>query len=275
VTPSEALERALDRAMEGLACFPCNADKSPACVRGFRSASADPAVLEYLWQCHPAPLVGIATGTASNLDILDIDAKHAQARDWWEAHRTRLLPTRAQRTRSGGIHLFFRHRPGMRCSTGRVARGVDIRADGGYIIDWRSAGLPVLSFDPVAQWPEWFAVPTPPQPAVTNESASAWPPSRTGTAVSYGRAALKSALTRITAAPDGSQEVTINREAYSLGTLIANGELSRSEVENDLLTIGDQLVSYDPTSPWRPEEVKRKMLRALAAGTRHPRRRHG
>jgi hypothetical protein len=232
-------------------------------------------VLQYLWQCHPAPLVGIATGAASNLDVLDIDAKHPQARHWWEAHRARLLPTRAQRTRSGGIHLFFKHRSGMRCSTGRVAQGVDIRADGGYIIDWRSAGLPVLSFDPVAQWPEWFAVPTPPQSAITTVLAWAWLSPRSGTGVSYGQAALKSALTRIIAAPDGSQEVTLNREAYSLGTLVANGELSRSEVENGLLTTAEQLVSYDPTSPWRREEVKRKMLRALAAGMRHPRRRHG
>jgi hypothetical protein len=96
VTPSEALQQALRRAEEGLACFLCNPDKSPACARGFQSASADPAVLQYLWHCHPASLVGIATGTASNLDVLDIDAKHAQARDWWKTHRARLLTTRAQ-----------------------------------------------------------------------------------------------------------------------------------------------------------------------------------
>jgi hypothetical protein len=275
MTPSEALEQALDRVEEGLACFPCNPDKSPACARGFQSASTDPTILQYLWHCHPAPLVGIATGTVSNLDVLDIDAKHPQARDWWAENHTRLLPTRAQRTRSGGIHLFYRHKFAMRCSTGRVARGVDIRADGGYVIDWRSAGLPVLSFDPIAQWPEWFAVPVPPQPAVTTGLASACPSSRSGRRPSYGQGALESALARIVAAPDGSQEVVINKEAYSLGTLVAAGELSRSEVENGLLSIAGELISYDPTWPWRPGEVERKMARALTAGMRHPRRRHG
>jgi hypothetical protein len=66
------------------------------------------------------------------------------------------LPTRAHRTRSGGVHLLFEHAPGLRCSTNKIARGVDVRSDGGYIIWWPAAGLPVLSDAAVASWPKWL-----------------------------------------------------------------------------------------------------------------------
>ena len=60
------------------------------------------------------------------------------------------------RTRSGGRHLLFNHALGLRCSAGRVAPGVDVRADGGYVIWWPRAGLRVLSDAPVADWPGWL-----------------------------------------------------------------------------------------------------------------------
>jgi hypothetical protein len=55
---------------------------------------------------------------------------------WWFSHRDRLPLTRVHRTRSGGLHLIFRHVPDVRCSAGRIAPGIDVRGDGGYIIWW-------------------------------------------------------------------------------------------------------------------------------------------
>jgi hypothetical protein len=60
------------------------------------------------------------------------------------------------RTRSGGLHLIFGNDDGVKCSVGKIARGVDVRAEGGYIIWWPAAGLPVLSDAPIAPWPEWI-----------------------------------------------------------------------------------------------------------------------
>jgi hypothetical protein len=53
---------------------------------------------------------------------------------------------------------LFRHRPGIRCSAGRIAPGVDVRGDGGYLIWWPAAGLAVLRDAPLAPWPEWLRV---------------------------------------------------------------------------------------------------------------------
>jgi hypothetical protein len=53
---------------------------------------------------------------------------------------------------------LFQHHAGVRCSAGRIAAGVDVRATGGYIIWWPTAGFPVLSDQPLAPWPEWLRI---------------------------------------------------------------------------------------------------------------------
>jgi len=112
MSPMFPMYCALRLAEDGFATFPCNRSKAPACPHGFLDASIDAAVIRNLWQRHQGELVGIATGTVSNLAVLDIDAKHAEARAWWDGHRTQLPPTRTIRTRSGGLHLWYRHVPG-------------------------------------------------------------------------------------------------------------------------------------------------------------------
>jgi hypothetical protein len=106
---------------------------------------------------YPGPLVGIPTGEISGLDILDIDPRHGGER-WFAEHKNRLPPTRVHRTRSGGLHLLFQHETGLRCSAGRIADGVDVRATGGYVIWWPAVGIPVLSETPTAAWPDWLLV---------------------------------------------------------------------------------------------------------------------
>src|SRR5262249_54664352 len=150
-----ALAAALALASKFL-CFPCRRDKAPTCPHGFKDASRDAATLQQLWTNYPGPLIGVPTGAVSGIDALDIDAKHAQAREWWAANRVRLPPTRVHRTRSAGLHCVFQHTAGLSCSVGRVARGVDVRADGGYIIWWPAIGLPVLHDTQPAPWPQWL-----------------------------------------------------------------------------------------------------------------------
>ena len=151
-----ALNNALALATEKLLCFPCKLSKRPACRHGFHDASNDPEMLRELWKQFPGELVGVRTGETSGIDALDIDAKHQEALDWSAAHHQRIPSTRVHKTRSGGAHLLFRHASGFRCSAGRLARGVDIRADGGYIIWWPAAGFRVLRTGPITEWPQWL-----------------------------------------------------------------------------------------------------------------------
>src|SRR5262245_56640014 len=149
-----AREAAVALALDDFQCFPVWPSKCPATPRGILDATDDPFALLALWEKHPrAPLVGVRTGEASGVDALDIDAKHREAGDWWRENRDRLPRTRAHRSRGGGLHLFFQHAPVLRCRTSKIARGVDVKADGGCVTWWPANGLPVLCDAEPAPWP--------------------------------------------------------------------------------------------------------------------------
>jgi hypothetical protein len=170
---ARALGAALSLGRQGYAVFPCKPDKTPATPHGFKDAARDSEGIEDLWRRYPAVLVGVVTGEVSGIAALDIDlGKHPEAQAWWEVHRERLLPARMHRTRSGGLHLLYQHRPGLMCSAGRINRGVDVRADGGYIIWWPAVELEVIADHGLQPWPEWLMPLLAPPPAVPVPSIS-------------------------------------------------------------------------------------------------------
>ena len=133
-----AIAKALELAAQGYPVFPVAVSKRPTCPCGFKDAALEPREIRRLWRYHPAPLIGVPTGEPSGLFVLDIDSpKHVEAAEWFERYAPYLPETRQQTTRSGGTHLFFNHHQGLRNSAGRIARGIDTRADGGYIIAWQ------------------------------------------------------------------------------------------------------------------------------------------
>lgn len=146
------LRQALELVGGGLPCFPCDDSKRPATPHGFKDASREPEEVRRLWRDHPGALIGVPTGRDSGLDVLDIDPRNGGA-SWFAARRAALPRTRVHRTRSGGLHLLFEHQPGLRCSAGKLASGVDVRACGGYVIWWPAVGLSVLSDMAPAPWP--------------------------------------------------------------------------------------------------------------------------
>jgi hypothetical protein len=155
MTPETALLEALALADRGVPCFPCAGSKAPAGAGGFKSAVRKLADVTELWRRHPGSLVGVPTGEVSGFDVLDIDPRNGGG-EWLAAEASRLPRTRRHRTRSGGWHLLFRHRAGMRNSAGRIAPGVDVRAAGGYIIWWPAAGLSIENPETIAEWPAWL-----------------------------------------------------------------------------------------------------------------------
>jgi hypothetical protein len=138
-----------------LAIFPCR-NKKPACEHGFKDATSDPTEIAALFRRYPGTReIGVPTGEINAFDVLDIDLAGIK---FWEENRHRLPPTRTHETQSGGHHLLFKHAPGLRCSSGRIAPGIDVRADGGFIVWWPAQFYPVLDA-PVADWPAWLLEP--------------------------------------------------------------------------------------------------------------------
>jgi len=170
-----ALVDALQLAENGLPVFPCLQSKAPACPGGFKAASCIRSDVERLWMQWPGPLIGVPTGEASGLFVVDVDtAKHQEAADWLERHAPYLPDTRTHITQSGGCHLLFRHLPGLKNSQGKIAPGIDTRGEGGFVIWWPAAlgqdldGLSRL----VPDLPDWIAEalkPAPPPPVTRSE----------------------------------------------------------------------------------------------------------
>jgi hypothetical protein len=131
--------------LRSAATFPCNENKKPITVHGFKDA-----VRGVEWR--RAPLVGFPTGAVNGVDVLDIDGD--AGRKWYDRNFDAIPATRAHSTRRG-MHLLFVHAPGLRCSTGKIAEGVDVKAEDGYIIYWPREGLPVEDA-PISAWPDWL-----------------------------------------------------------------------------------------------------------------------
>ena len=226
------LDCAIELARQGFATFPVARDKCPTSPHGFKDASSETDAVRELWRQHPGPLVGIATGPMSGVDVLDLDRKHGAA-DWWLAHRHQIPVTRTHRTRSGGLHLLFRHAVGLRCSNSRIAAGVDVRAEGGCAIWWPCAGFPVLDSGPIVDWPEWLADIAMPRPEQPSRDSPKLRPHILATD-KYAAGALRRACDIVAQSQQGRRNHTLNVEAYSLARFIKSGALSAQDVADNL-----------------------------------------
>lgn len=132
--PFEAAARAYAKA--GLPVFPlARMTKVPLKgSRGFLDATTDPAEIERIIEKTPAANVGLRTGRASGVVVLDVDPDKGgeETLAALTAEHGPLAETRTHRTPSGGRHHLFRLPEGLgevKCS---ARDGLDVRADGGY-----------------------------------------------------------------------------------------------------------------------------------------------
>jgi hypothetical protein len=215
--------------------FPCRADKRPACPHGFKDATADPEKLRELWRQYPGDLVGVPTGEASGLFVIDVDSgRHLEAQAWLERVSPDLPPTRWHATKSGGWHILFKHRPGQRNTAGKLARGVDTRGDGGYIIWWPfhlGLAAPHKIDRPLAQLPHWLCEQLIARPRV-------YPPRSPLRLIGTASARVKGVLSFASNARAGERNQTLFWCANRLRDMAACGELDRDDFNhacNDLI----------------------------------------
>ena len=126
----------------GLPVFPCRPDKKPYTEHGFKDATTNIDMIETWWQRWPDALIGVPTGRASKLFVLDVDPAGIP---WYAEHSADLGAGRIHRTRRDGYHLFFRMpERDVRNSASQIAPGIDVRGDGGYIIWWPAHGCEAI-----------------------------------------------------------------------------------------------------------------------------------
>src|ERR1700677_4656583 len=170
--PAVLLEHALNLARQGIPTFPVvlyrkndgSHGKRPVIPKGdpsgygdgHLSASADPDTLRAMFALVPdAQLIGVPTGPASGIDALDVDPKNGGI-TWWAEHRAELGETQVNHTISGGLHYLYQHHAGMRNSASAIAKGVDVRGEGGWIVWWPAYRCHTEG-DSLTAWPECVA----------------------------------------------------------------------------------------------------------------------
>lgn len=247
---------ALEYARQGRPVFPCHTPthggcschrdgcsspgKHPRTRNGLRDASSDPRVVAAWWRRWPDANVGVVTGRPSGLVVVDVDPDHGGIDSMRRlvAQHGPLPPGPRVRTGSGGWHVMFAHpdQP-VPNSVGRVAPGVDIRGDGGYVIAppslhaagdryvWTRGGEPPAL-------PEWLERRI--DPPRVDRVASRAPIPITEALDRWAAAALRGEIDRVRFAAEGTRNHTLNRAAFALGQIAGAGALDTDAIESHL-----------------------------------------
>lgn len=106
---------------------------------GCKDATTKPAIISDWWSKAPNANIGIATGAASNLAVIDLDLNETDgidgAAEWAKlVERHGPVATAEVRTGGGGRQLYFQHSAGFKNSASKIAAGIDTRGEGGYIV---------------------------------------------------------------------------------------------------------------------------------------------
>ena len=110
-----------------------NVGKHPRTRHGFKDATADAQQITRWWQRWPEANIGTPTG--QGLVVLDIDPRNGGMESiakLTEEHEP-LPETRQQATGGDGYHFFFEDARSIKSSPG-LRPGVDLKAEGGYIV---------------------------------------------------------------------------------------------------------------------------------------------
>lgn len=152
IEPNGLLEAALEYVRRGWPVFPlytvtdqgcscgdpkCSSPgKHPRTANGHKEGANDENLIRQWWKECPDANIGIRTGEASGIVVLDIDPGHKgdESLACLEQKHGPLPKTLEQKTGGGGRHILFKH-PGVkvRCRVG-LASGLDVRGDEGYIV---------------------------------------------------------------------------------------------------------------------------------------------
>jgi hypothetical protein len=279
------LDIVLDYAKRGWQVFPLvPGTKLPlARSNGFHDATSNPAALRrWFSQGHPYN-IGIRTGIASGVFVLDVDGDiGAESLHALEAEHS-LLPDTLTSTTGKGRHLWFRAEGEIPCSNdGKVSAHLDIKGDGGYVVAPPSIHPNGTAYRwandlPPAVAPRWLidlARRRPKPPAIPHSSPRPTT-ARISTARSsaaYGHSALEGEIEALSNTAPGNRNHALNRASFCLHQLVAGSELDGAEVERGLWegAKANGLLADDG-----PNKIRCTIESGREGGLRQPRDRHG
>ena len=250
--------------------------KHPHTKEGLHDASIGAEQIRAWWKRWPDANVAVATGEISGMVVIDVDGTAGEATlEQLEAEHGMLPDTARAITGGDGLHYLFRH-PGERVRNSakkKLGPGLDVRGDGGYIVVAPSLHRSGNRYEwlddtELAEMPAWLLErlrdPVAPRPAERPAPVER----RDGGGTPYGLEAMAKELEELRQCQQGGRNDRLNQAAFSLGQLVAGGELDEGLVAGELerIALGIGLGA---------REVANTIASGLEGGKREPRRAPG
>lgn len=276
VKANDMLQEALALARNGRPVFPARPDKAPL-IKGWPDlATTDEQTITGWFDKDQPPNLAVTTGHKSGFFCLDIDGPMGEA-SLCELERLHdeIAPQCAVRTVSGGRHFnFLMPDFDLRNSAGKLGPGLDIRANGGYVLVPPSQALNRdgqigaysylsevrLSSGQLVEAPAWLLDLLRPLPPASSHNPS---PGVTASN-SYGEKALEEECRRVASAGAGERNDTLNRAAFAIFQLVGGGAIEHGLAE-------ERLRNAALTCGLTPKEVEATLRSAAKRGLASPR----
>lgn len=142
MSDNKLLDAALEYATRyGWAVFPVSPkSKKPLTPHGCKDAKKDIGPIKNWWHKWPDAAIGIATGSISQLVVIDEDLDEDKGLEGaveirqWERNNEPLPETVRAITGRGGAHLYYHYAGNDIGNRAGLLDGVDIRGEGGYVV---------------------------------------------------------------------------------------------------------------------------------------------
>ncbi|OJF10054.1 bifunctional DNA primase/polymerase [Couchioplanes caeruleus] len=226
---------------------------------GFYAATRDPHRITAMVHAVPGGMLAIRTGHVSDLAVIDIDPRNGG-----RILPDLMTPTRCVYTGSGGWHLYYRHPGGTLAAKLRGYPGIDIKADGGYVV--APPSLHPSTRRPY-RWVGHWPVNEMPAPLIASARPAEAPPAATpaarptpttnGQGISSPPALLAAHLDAVARAPEGRRRTTLYGAARGVARMVAAGALTHHDAYAALYDAG-----------LRAEQVHRDIHAAIVGGFR-------
>ena len=126
---AELLAEALRYAGIGKSVIPVGKNKRPLLDwKEFQERVATDEEIKSWWTKWPHAQLGLVTGKISGVAVVDVE------KEFGDPSQLNLPPTTVSKTGSGGWHLFYKYRDGIKNHARIGGKKVDIRGEGGYVI---------------------------------------------------------------------------------------------------------------------------------------------
>lgn len=277
------LDAALRYADLGISILPIRpGSKVPYTEHGVHDATTNSLQIECWWQQWPRADIALACGAVAGFDVLDVDRQHGGIGrlDALVKVHGPVPATARQRTPSGGFHLLFAHRPGLKNRSGGqgdAPLGLDCRTTGGMIKAAPTTGYRWIErpdHTDLPPWPDWLAAfyreREMPSPATTAPRHTLpISPEHADQVERYVLKAIMGIADEIAAAKPGCQEPTLNGGSFRVGRLVAAvPDLAAESVIQQLFQAGMAMENEVGRRPWTVVEIERSVRRGLEDGKR-------